>query len=73
MSFFPGAVAGAVASGRVPSGLAEGDVITSWLNPTSVLGGVLAVLACAHLAAVYLCADAAREDDPELASAFARR
>ncbi|MFG3033749.1 cytochrome d ubiquinol oxidase subunit II [Streptomyces sp. NPDC048253] len=71
--FFLGAVAGAVASGRVPSGLAEGNVITSWLNPTSVLGGMLAVLACAHLAAVYLCADAAREDDPELASAFARR
>jgi cytochrome d ubiquinol oxidase subunit II len=71
--FFLGAVAGAVASGRVPSGLAEGDVITSWANPTSVLGGVLAVLTCAHLAAVYLCADAARGDEPELASLFARR
>ncbi|MFH9553782.1 cytochrome d ubiquinol oxidase subunit II [Streptomyces sp. NBC_00377] len=71
--FFLGAVAGAVASGRVPAGLAQGDVITSWLNPTSVLGGVLAVLACAHLAAVYLCADAAREDAPGLARAFARR
>jgi cytochrome d ubiquinol oxidase subunit II len=71
--FFLGAVAGAVASGRVPSGLAEGDVITSWANPTSVLGGVLAVLTCAHLAAVYLCADAARGGEPELASLFARR
>ncbi|WP_326755631.1 cytochrome d ubiquinol oxidase subunit II [Streptomyces hirsutus] len=71
--FFLGAVAGGVASGRVPAGLAQGDVITSWLNPTSALGGVLAVLACAHLAAVYLCADADREGDPELARAFARR
>lgn len=71
--FFLGAVAGGVASGRVPAGLAEGDLITSWINPTSVLGGVLAVLTCAHLAAVYLCADVAREEDPELARTFARR
>ena len=39
--FFLGAIAGAVASGRVPPGIAQGNVITSWLNPTSVLGGVL--------------------------------
>ncbi|MEU9445724.1 cytochrome d ubiquinol oxidase subunit II [Streptomyces sp. NPDC048304] len=71
--FFLGAVAGAVASGRVPAGLAKGDVLTSWLNPTSALGGVLAVLTCAHLAAVYLCADVAREGDARLAGAFARR
>ncbi|MGO4759566.1 cytochrome d ubiquinol oxidase subunit II, partial [Streptomyces sp. 2MCAF27] len=42
--FFLGTVAGGVASGRVPPGLAAGDLITSWLNPTSLLGGVLAVL-----------------------------
>ncbi|MDN0196534.1 cytochrome d ubiquinol oxidase subunit II [Streptomyces sp. S.PNR 29] len=71
--FFLGAVAGGVASGRVPPGLAEGDAVTSWLNPTSVLGGVLAVLTCAHLAAVYLCADAARSGEAELADAFRRR
>ncbi|MFF0156133.1 cytochrome d ubiquinol oxidase subunit II [Streptomyces sp. NPDC005263] len=71
--FFLGAVAGGVASGRVPPGIAGGDVITSWLNPTSVLGGVLAVLTCAHLAAVYLCADAARDGRTTLASAFAHR
>ncbi|WP_051777484.1 cytochrome d ubiquinol oxidase subunit II [Streptomyces violaceorubidus] len=71
--FFLGAVAGAVASGRVPPGLAAGNVITSWLNPTSALGGVLAVTACAHLAAVYLCADAARDGERELAPVFARR
>ncbi|MFF9125358.1 cytochrome d ubiquinol oxidase subunit II [Streptomyces sp. NPDC014889] len=70
--FFLGTVAGGVASGRVPPGLAAGDVITGWLNPTSLLGGVLAVVTCAHLAAVYLCADADREGRPELAAAFAR-
>ncbi|WP_069762246.1 cytochrome d ubiquinol oxidase subunit II [Streptomyces sp. LUP47B] len=70
--FFLGTVAGGVASGRVPPGLAEGDVLTSWLNPTSLLGGVLAVVTCAHLAAVYLCADANREGRPELAAAFTR-
>ncbi|MFG2356273.1 cytochrome d ubiquinol oxidase subunit II [Streptomyces sp. NPDC048521] len=71
--FFLGAVAGGVASGRVPAGLAEGNVITSWLNPTSVLGGVLAVLTCSHLAAVYLCADVAREGEGDLARHFALR
>jgi cytochrome bd ubiquinol oxidase subunit II len=59
--FFLGAVAGGVASGRVPPGIAAGDVVTSWLNPTSVLGGILAVGTCAYLAAVYLTADAQRE------------
>ena len=59
--FFLGAIAGGVASGRVPPGIAQGNVITSWLNPTSLLGGVLAVGVCAYLAAVYLCGDAVRE------------
>ncbi|MEV8565494.1 cytochrome d ubiquinol oxidase subunit II [Streptomyces sp. NPDC051322] len=71
--FFLGTVAGGVASGRVPPGLATGDTLTSWINPTSLLGGVLSVLACAHLAAVYLCADAARAGDAELATGFRRR
>jgi cytochrome d ubiquinol oxidase subunit II len=55
-----GAVAGGIASGRVPTS-GHGDPITSWLNPTSVLGGVLAVLSCAYLAAVFLTAEAHRE------------
>ncbi|MFJ8803472.1 cytochrome d ubiquinol oxidase subunit II [Streptomyces sp. NPDC102487] len=71
--FFLGTVAGAIASGRVPAGLAAGDVWDSWLNPTSVLGGVLAVLTCAHLAGVYLCADAARADAQSLVRAFRQR
>ena len=60
--FFLGTIAGAVASGRVPPGIAAGDVISSWLNPTSILSGVIALGICAFLAAVYLCADAQRRD-----------
>ena len=71
--FFFGAVAGAVASGRVPLHLGAGDVIDSWLNPTSVLGGVLAVVVSAYLAAVYLAADADRLDDAPLAAVFRAR
>lgn len=56
--FFLGTVAGGVASGRVPSSGQGGDAITSWLNPTSVLGGTLAVVTCAYLAAVFLHAEA---------------
>src|SRR5688500_1915870 len=35
--FALGAVAGGIASGRVPLGNAEGDAFSSWLNPTSLL------------------------------------
>jgi cytochrome d ubiquinol oxidase subunit II len=71
--FFLGAIAGAIASGRVPPGNAAGDPIASWLNPTSVLGGTLAVGICAYLAAVYLTSDARRAGDPGLADAFRGR
>jgi cytochrome d ubiquinol oxidase subunit II len=71
--FFLGAVVGGIASGRVPPGIAQGDVVTSWLNPTSVLGGVLAVLVCAFMAAVLLCRDAARDGTTELAAQFRAR
>lgn len=71
--FFLGAAVGGIASGRVPVGNAAGDAITSWWNPTSVLVGVVAVLTGAHLAAVYLGADAARVGDEGLARAFRAR
>jgi cytochrome d ubiquinol oxidase subunit II len=71
--YFLGAVVGGVASGRVPPGIAAGDVVTSWLNPTSTLGGVMAILVCAYLAAVFLCADARREGAEDLADAFRAR
>jgi cytochrome d ubiquinol oxidase subunit II len=58
--FALGTVVGGIASGRVPVGNAAGDLITSWLNPTSVVIGALAVATGGHLAAVYLAADARR-------------
>jgi cytochrome d ubiquinol oxidase subunit II len=70
--FFLGTVAGGIASGRVPAE-GHGDPLTSWLNPTSVLGGVLAVLACAFTAAMFLTAEARRREEPDLEAWFRRR
>ena len=70
--FFLGTVAGAVASGRVPAG-GYGDPIGSWLNPTSVVGGCLAVTTCAFLAGVFLTADAARGGRTDLAERLRAR
>jgi cytochrome d ubiquinol oxidase subunit II len=64
------AAAGALASRRVPVGNAAGDLWSSWLNPTSIMAGVLALLSSAYLAAVYLAADARREGDAEMAAIF---
>jgi cytochrome d ubiquinol oxidase subunit II len=68
--FALGAVAGGIASGRVPVGNAAGARWESWLNPTSVVLGVMFVTTSAYLAAVYLAADARRLRDPELERAF---
>src|SRR4030095_14162651 len=43
--FALGTVVGAIASGRVPVGNAQGHPIASWLNPTAILIGVLLVAA----------------------------
>ena len=55
--FFLGAAIGGVASGRVEVGNAAGEPFESWLNPTSILIGVIAVLSGAYLAAVFLAGD----------------
>jgi cytochrome d ubiquinol oxidase subunit II len=68
--FALGAALGGIASGRVPVGNAAGDMWSSWLNPTSVVVGMLAVATAAYLAAVFLAADAARLGDGDLADAF---
>jgi cytochrome d ubiquinol oxidase subunit II len=47
--------------------------VTSWANPTSVLGGALAVLVCAFVAAVFLTAEAQRRFDVELERWYGRR
>jgi cytochrome d ubiquinol oxidase subunit II len=71
--FALGAAVGGIASGRVPVGNAAGDLVTSWLNPTSAMIGAIAVVSGAYLAAVYLAADARRLGDTELEAAFRRR
>jgi cytochrome d ubiquinol oxidase subunit II len=70
--FFFGTVAGGIASGRVPAD-GGGDAQRSWLNPTSALGGALAVVVCAYLAAVFLAADASAQQDRDLQGWFLRR
>jgi cytochrome d ubiquinol oxidase subunit II len=71
--FFLGAALGGIASGRVPVGNAAGDPFDSWLNPTSLLVGGLAVLMGAYLAAVFMAADSVRAQLPDLARAFRAR
>jgi cytochrome d ubiquinol oxidase subunit II len=70
--FFLGAVVGGIASGRVPAE-GYGDRWTSWVNPTSVLGGVIAVGTCAFLAGVFLCADADSTARPDLTATLRAR
>jgi cytochrome d ubiquinol oxidase subunit II len=68
-----GAVAGGIASGRVPAGGEAGDPWDSWINPASIAAGILAVCVVAYLAAVYLVWDARRLDDAEMVEYFRRR
>ena len=71
--FALGAALGGIASGRVPVGNAQGDLITSWTGPTSILVGALAVVFSLYLAAVFLAGDGARAGSPRLAEAFRAR
>jgi cytochrome d ubiquinol oxidase subunit II len=71
--FTLGAAVGGIASGRVPVGNAAGSVWESWLNPTSVAVGLVAVANCAYLSAVFLAGDAQRREDAPAAEAFRLR
>jgi cytochrome d ubiquinol oxidase subunit II len=71
--FALGAAIGGIATDRIPPGNATGPLFSSWLNPTSVFIGALAVASSAYLAAVYLSADAARLDDGAVAEDFRKR
>ena len=71
--FFLGAMAGAIASDRVPPGIAAGQVLGSWLTPSSLITGALAMSACAFLAAIYLSGDAHRSPERDLTEWFRRR
>jgi cytochrome d ubiquinol oxidase subunit II len=68
-----GAVLGGIAAGRVPSGGEAGDPWDSWVNPASIVVGVLAVSIAAYLAAVFLVWDARRESDEAMTAYFRRR
>ena len=70
--FFLGAVVGAIASGRVPAE-GGGDLVGSWVTPTSLLGGAIAVGTCSFLAGTFLAADAQRSGRPGLADRVRRR
>lgn len=69
--FFFGAAAGAVVTGKVPAS-GTGDRLGSWTTPTAVILGVLAIVAFAYLAAVYLTHEAHRLQ-PGLVDYFRRR
>ncbi len=70
--FFFAAAVGGVASGRVQAD-SVGDELTSWFNPTSVMFGVLTVIATAFIGAVFLHEDARRFGAPDLVEYFRRR
>lgn len=72
--FFFGTIAGAVASGRVTLDPPDGrEHFTTWLNPTSILGGVLATVTCTFLAGVFLTTEAARLGDADLTEELRRK
>lgn len=66
--FFFGAAAGAIASGAVPAN-GVGDPWESWTTTTPLLCGVLAVVVCAFIAAVFLACEAARDESGPLVDA----
>src|SRR5262249_49251268 len=58
--FALGAAVGGIASGRVGVGNPGGSLVTSWLNPTSIAIGALAVASAAYTAGGFLGGDAPR-------------
>jgi cytochrome d ubiquinol oxidase subunit II len=71
--FFFGTAAGAIAAGEVPVGNAAGDQWESWTGPLPIIVGLIAVATGAHIAAVFLGADAERAGRGELVRAFRKR
>jgi cytochrome bd ubiquinol oxidase subunit II len=70
--FFFGTVVGGIASGRVPAS-GYGDRVGSWINPTSLVCGGLAVTTCIFLAGVFLTADAAHAGNTPLTERLRKR
>jgi cytochrome d ubiquinol oxidase subunit II len=70
--FFLGTVAGAVATGRVPSRGGTGPLVT-WFTPAAMFTGALTVMICAYLAAVFLVAEARSRNAEDLERYFRAR
>src|SRR5947208_2708653 len=71
--FFMGTVVGAIAGERVPVGNEAGDLVTSWVNPLSLVLGALFVATGAYLSAVFLVSEARRAGTPDLERYFVKR
>jgi cytochrome bd ubiquinol oxidase subunit II len=71
--FFMGTVVGAIAGERVPVGNEAGDLVTSWVNPLSLVLGALFVATGAYLSAVFLVSEARRAAAPDLERYFVNR
>src|SRR4051795_9469592 len=71
--FFMGTVVGAIVGGRVPVGNATGNNVTSWLNPLSIVIGLLFVSTSSYLAAVFLVNESRRAHGADLERYFAVR
>ena len=54
----------------MPAGGQAGDPVNSWINPTSIVTGVLAVAVTAYVAAVLLTWDAGRLSDETMVAYF---
>jgi len=69
--FFLGASAAAVAGGRIRlSGITPSDLLSSWTTPFALSVGIMAVLQCATLAAVYLAAEARTSHEEDFAASY---
>ncbi len=73
--FFLGASAAAVASGQlaVSNGTATTDLGAVWFSPFAITIGLMAVVLCATLAAVYLTEEASSYNEPDLANVYRTR
>lgn len=73
--FFLGACAAAVASGKLigPNGEIMADLGATWASPFAIVIGLMAVMLCATLAAIYLTVEARNDNDSELVEAYRKR
>jgi cytochrome bd ubiquinol oxidase subunit II len=71
--FFMGTVVGAIASGRVTPTTGGDEAWSSWTGALPLLVGVMFVVTCAYISAVFLVHEARRAGDAELERYFRLR